>query len=329
MTEEETVEEPEPRQAELIGEIAANREQTPVREGQLRTPRRWEQLLVESAVIGSRDRWRRRLDGLANELRAELAELSDDDEIEAAAVMRTLDDLAAFTAYALPLVDLLDGWPDSANWGEWLDQLGDLAARALKRPDRVLPVLAELAPIAPVGPLSLSEVIDVLGPLLLERAVPPPPHRYGKVFVGPVEAARGLSFDAVFVPGLAERMFPRKIVEEPILLDRVREQISGVQRPTRAGLRTSAWHLRLRSVPLKPGSVFLTRASTSRPSRAPAFPPSTRWKPCELPKGDCLILASSPDAPKPRPLPASAGPHLPILSRRSTAPSMIFRSLTG
>jgi hypothetical protein len=90
----------------------------------------------------------------------------------------------------------------------------------------VLSVLAELAPMAPVGPVSLSEVVDVLGPLLLERAVPPPPHRYGKLFVGPVEAARGLSFDTVFVPGLAERMFPRKIVEEPILLDSLRERMS-------------------------------------------------------------------------------------------------------
>ena len=226
-TEEETAEDTEPRQPEMIREIAANGEQIPAREGQLRAPRRWEQLLVESAVIGSRDRWRRRLDGLANELGAKLAELSDDDEIEAAAVMRTLDDLTAFTTYALPLIDLLDGWPNSASWGEWLGHLGDLATRALKRPHRVLAVLAELTPIAPVGPVSLSEVADVLGPLLLERAVPPPPHRYGKLFVGPVEAVRGLSFDAVFVPGLAERMFPRKIVEEPILLDGLREQISG------------------------------------------------------------------------------------------------------
>jgi ATP-dependent helicase/DNAse subunit B len=44
--------------------------------------------------------------------------------------------------------------------------------------------------------------------------------------VGPAEAARGLSFEAVFVPGLAEKMFPRKIVEEPILLDAVRAQVN-------------------------------------------------------------------------------------------------------
>jgi RecB family exonuclease len=226
MTEEETAGEPERPQAEMISEVAPLGEQTPVSEGQLRAPRRWEQLLVDAAVIGSGDRWRRRLEGLGNELRVKVAELADDDDVAAAAVMRTLDDLAAFTAYALPLIDLLHGWPASANWGDWLGHLGDLATRALKRPDRVLAVLAELAPIAPVGPLSLSEVVDVLGPLLLERAVPPPLNRYGKVFVGPIEAARGLSFDAVFVPGLAERMFPRKIIEEPILLDRLREQIS-------------------------------------------------------------------------------------------------------
>ena len=105
--------------------------------------------------------------------------------------------------------------------------LGALATRALRQPDRVLAVLAELAPMAPVGPVTLSEILIVLEGLLLEVAVPPPSQRYGRVFVGPIEAARGLSFDAVFVPGLAEKMFPRKIVEEPILLDVLREQIGG------------------------------------------------------------------------------------------------------
>jgi inactivated superfamily I helicase len=91
----------------------------------------------------------------------------------------------------------------------------------------VLAALAELTPTGPMGPVMLNEVLIVLERLLLEVAVPPPSQRYGKVFVGPIEAVRGLSFDAVFVPGLAERMFPRKIVEEPILLDALRIQIGG------------------------------------------------------------------------------------------------------
>ena len=48
------------------------------------------------------------------------------------------------------------------------------------------------------------------------------------MLIAPIEAARGMSFDAVFVPGLAEKMFPPKIVEEPILLDAARQQIGGL-----------------------------------------------------------------------------------------------------
>jgi RecB family exonuclease len=179
-------------------------------------------------VIGGLDRWRRRIDGLANDLRLRLSELAEEDETQATALARALEDLSVFRAYALPLIGLLDSLPQSANWGEWLDQLGALATRALKFPDRVLSVLAELAPMAPVGPVALSEVLLDLEPLLLQVAVPPSSQRYGKVFVAPLAAARGMNFDAVFVPGLAEKMFPHKIVEEPMLLDAVREQIGGL-----------------------------------------------------------------------------------------------------
>ena len=68
-------------------------------------------------------------------------------------------------------------------------------------------MLSELAPIGPVGPVALNEVLLVLEPLLLQVAVPPASQRYGKVFVAPIDAARGMSFDAVFVPGLAQKMF--------------------------------------------------------------------------------------------------------------------------
>ena len=223
-TTDEVGEQPEPVEADLA---AARIDDAPVRDGQLRAPRRWERLLVEAAVIGGRDRWRRRIGGLANDLRLRLSELGEEDEMQAATLRRTLDDLAAFAGYAIPLIDLLHSLPAAADWGEWLDQLGELATRALKQPDRVLAVLAELAPMAPVGPVTLSEILIVLEGCLLEVAVPPPSQRYGRIFVGPIEAARGLSFEAVFVPGLAEKMFPRKIVEEPILLDVLREQIGG------------------------------------------------------------------------------------------------------
>ena len=194
-----------------------------VRDGQLRAPRRWERLLVEAAVIGGHDRWKRRIDGLIKDLSLRLAESEDSDE----GLVRTIADLSAFASYALPLIEELDRLPESCAWGEWLDRLGALATRALRKPDRVLSLLAELSPMASVGPVSLAEVLLGLEEILLQAAVPPSSQRYGKVFVAPIEAGRGLSLDVVFVPGLAEKMFPRKIVEEPILLDATRRSLDG------------------------------------------------------------------------------------------------------
>ena len=201
-------------------------QEAPVIYGQLRAPRRWEQLLVDAAVIGGRDRWHRRIAGLASELRVQLGELDKDDEARTGMLHRTLADLEAFAGYALPLVDALATLPRLTTWGNWLDELGALATRALRHPDRVLSVLSELAPMATTEAVSLDEVLLVLSDLLLQVAVPPTDHRYGRVFIAPIEATRGMSFDTVFVPGLAEKLFPHKIVEEPILLDSVRAQLN-------------------------------------------------------------------------------------------------------
>lgn len=52
--------------------------------------------------------------------------------------------------------------------------------------------------------------------------------RYGisRVLVASIEEARGRSFDVVFLPGLAEGLFPRRPLEDPLLLDNVRIALS-------------------------------------------------------------------------------------------------------
>jgi ATP-dependent helicase/nuclease subunit B len=189
-------------------------------DGSPRAPWRWERLLVEASVIGGKERWRKRLDGLEAELRLRRQALADDqEETRGAALERQLGDLRYLRGFALPLIDRLDALPREARWGEWLSDLRALATAALRDPTGVLATLAELEPMAPVGPLDLDEVRLVLGPRLRELTVPPARRRYGAVFVAAAEAARGMAFDVVFVPGLAEKLFPRKIVEDPILLD--------------------------------------------------------------------------------------------------------------
>ena len=193
----------------------------PVQSGQLRAPRKWERLIIDAAVIGGVGRWQRRLAGLTQ---AKLVELKSPSLTEAQRqrVERQLGGLRALTAFALPLLELLDALPRRASWGEWLEKLGALASRCLKEPRRVLAVLHELSPMSIVGPVGLLEVHSVLAPRLSELTDAPGTRRYGRLFVAPVDQVKGLDFDVVFVPGLAERLFPQKVREDPLLPDSAR-----------------------------------------------------------------------------------------------------------
>lgn len=195
-------------------------------------PWRWESLLLDSAVIAGGERWARRLTEygkrLAEDLRLlEAAELTDGKTAqESLRLRRTLADLDALQRYALPIVDSLASLPSRATWGQWLAHLKELAQRTLRQPTRVLSVLAELAPMASVGPVTLAEVRQVLHKRLTSLTVRQPLDLAGRVYVGTPDQLRGMSFDAVFVPGLAEKMFPQKLLEDPLLGDSVRARLN-------------------------------------------------------------------------------------------------------
>jgi RecB family exonuclease len=220
-------------------------EQAEILDGGLRTPARWERLLVDSAVIGGRERWVRRLEGLANELQLKLEEIEAEEEARRDAIRKQLQDLSSLRKYALPLIQRLADLPQRANWGLWLEHLRELALKALRYPEGVLATLADLEPMEAVGPVDLHEVQLVLGPKLHDLAVKPGGRRYGSVFVGSINSARGLSFQVVLIPGLAERLFPRKLVEDPILPD-AQKATAGIH-----GLATRKYKLELERLALR------------------------------------------------------------------------------
>lgn len=210
--------------ARLDGEALAA---TPLEEeeqdtGTLRAPYRWERLVVEAAVIGGRDRWERRLSGLVAELEQKHAVYTHDGDARAEQAARDLASVEELRAFALPLLDALDRLSTPASWPEWLARLAALAERALRRPERVFSVLSELSPLDSDAAVSLAEVRAVLEPRLAEARQATRGRRLGKVFVGGIDDARGLSFDTVFVPGLVEKSFPKKVLEDPLFLDDAR-----------------------------------------------------------------------------------------------------------
>jgi len=188
-------------------------------ESTLSVPIGWEKLLVDAAVIGGHDRWARRLRGLRREFQTQLRDLDREDQSHRPHIERRIEQLKRLEHFSLPLIDMLGAFPRAANWSEWLDRLSELARMALRHPESILSVLSEFEPMGEVGPAALDEVYDVLSERLGLLRNEPSRRRYGQVFVGAIEEARGRAFEVVFLPGLAEGLFPRRALEDPLLLD--------------------------------------------------------------------------------------------------------------
>jgi ATP-dependent helicase/DNAse subunit B len=268
---------PGEEEAETVQETAGDDESpdAAVFAGTLRAPWKWESLLVESAVIGGAERWRRRLRGLREEYQLKLRELrgEDPDSARIPHIEREIQNLGHLSEFALPLIEEMSAWPISSTWGEWLGRLETLAPRVLRRTDQVRRVLADLRPMASVGPVGLAEVRDVLRDRLLSLEVDPPTHRYGRVFIGSPHQARGRAFRVVFVPGLAERLFPQKLREDPLLLDDLRVEVGAhlTKQNDRADLERLLLRLAVGAASERLYVSFPRIESTEARQRVPSF----------------------------------------------------------
>ena len=196
--------------------------------------RRWERLILDAGVIGGLDRWKRRLARFAGQLRGEEAEEEDAERREQ--IGRRRKDLRRLSETALPILDRLAGFPTGpARYGDWATLLRGLAGAALRHPEGVLERLAETEPMSEVDGVTLDEVRAGLARRLAEEATRSGGGRYGRVWVGPIGAARGLAFEVAAAPGLTERAFPRILREDPMLPDRRRRKLSA-ELPLRSDL---------------------------------------------------------------------------------------------
>lgn len=195
-------------------------------EGFIPAPRWWERLLVEASVLKGAERWRTRLAGLEAEYGMRAAE-PDPESVRKESYERTAQQLSSLRQFALPLIEELEMLPDQpAPWTEWVEKLCRLAERALRTPQPVLSQLLQLSSLGDNLSADLTTVIKVLEGQLLNLRLDPPHRRFGRVFVGTPECLRGRSFQVVFLPGLAEGVFPVKLVEDPLLPDQERKKLS-------------------------------------------------------------------------------------------------------
>lgn len=195
-------------------------------------PGRWERLIGEAVVGGGGlVRWRDRLRGLREQLASsEAAALADEGEASGrlVGIEHDREQLLRLEAFALPLLGCLeqlcshDEEGARPSWSDWLALLEPIAVRGLRRPGRVLELLAQLQPLARTGRVPLARVVETLADRLRDLRRPPAKERQGRIYLGLAEEVRGRCFEAVFVAGLAERSFPAKVLQNPILPDALR-----------------------------------------------------------------------------------------------------------
>jgi ATP-dependent helicase/nuclease subunit B len=183
------------------------------------TPALWERLLVDAAVIGGSERWRTRLRGLREELVRQYREAQDP------AIERRVATIDNLGEVALPIIDRLAELPRRALWGEWIEVLTDLAEFTLREPERVIELLEELEPMGETGPIELRDVLLVIEPQLNTLRARPKDARYGKVWIGRIDEARGMAFRHVYVPGVNEGLFPRPPAEDPLVWQSQRDAL--------------------------------------------------------------------------------------------------------
>ncbi len=156
--------------------------------GTLRSPWKWEELIVESAVVGGRDaagrqgalapaarRPGRRLSVPARGAEARRARVAANRAFRA----RSAETSTHLRGFALPIVDELADWPERGDLGRVARAFFGAGRARARRPARVLQMLADLRPMAEIGQVTLEEARDVLHDRLvtLDWEPPRPPLR--------------------------------------------------------------------------------------------------------------------------------------------------------
>jgi ATP-dependent helicase/nuclease subunit B len=177
------------------------------------TASRWGEIGCRAGIVSGREEWDRKLARIA----------TDPDDADAAEADR-------LRAVALRLIDRLlagRGLKSFAALGGWLDSL----LREFTAHELPTALRAELLLLDRLGvEADLARFGEALGSWLDSGEEPEPEARRfqeGAVTVGSLMPLRFLRFEAVLAPGLVARSFPAPSREDPILLDREREELEG------------------------------------------------------------------------------------------------------
>jgi len=181
----------------------------------------WDLISREAGIVEGRQQWEEKLTSWT-------AQQAQQEEEEGNQTL--VHEAERFHGFLRDFFPALDRFPRNSSWQgmakaslllleSYFEADGDLEA--------IGDVLRSLGSLDSLGlEVQVRQFKDILTEALEERALPYGSFQRSGVCVSDLMPARGLSFRAVFIPGLVERSFPASPRQDPLLLDPERQAMN-------------------------------------------------------------------------------------------------------
>ena len=187
----------------------------------------WDFFSTDAGIVGGIGEWTDRLARLRRRMERRQRERADLDE---APQKQQLTALANFQEFVRKLFGCLASFPQHGGWTELARAFSDLLDAILVPTPETERLVAEIKSLSRLDVLNqqidlerFSRAVELTLASARENS---DGFGKGKIFIGDIMSARGLTFRAVVVPGMVEKMFPSSWRQDPILLDHERQYIS-------------------------------------------------------------------------------------------------------
>jgi hypothetical protein len=208
------------------------------RVNQLQELAAWEAISSAAGVVRGSGQWQDRLDNYCRGLQEKITSGQTDENGEPLPA----DDFAVKRDAALRLKAFItrlaadppprDGspWQDFTAWAGMLAKryagAGSWPEEQVDRYEKVIEVMGELAEIDSIEPGGTTlEVFSRMLAECLDTASGRAGATGSGVFVAPLRSARGMEFDVVYIPGMAEGAFPPSAYDDAVIPDSLKRQL--------------------------------------------------------------------------------------------------------
>jgi ATP-dependent helicase/DNAse subunit B len=185
---------------------------------------RWDHISRLAGIVEGRRQWEEKLASLTG------GESAWGDEERSPFMSISGEEVQDLRSFLKGFFSALERFPREGSWKELSAAVAEMVERYFEAgPNReaILGILQKISALDVLGPAAdLRTFQEILGNALEAESLRQGFFQKDGVLVADIMPARGLSFRAVFVPGLVERSFPAPPRQDPLLLDHEREALN-------------------------------------------------------------------------------------------------------